>query len=225
MIKSIYRNLSQAIKLEKTFNRSYDVRYYPVSWGGIANGVALATVAFDEEIQIYPDNIKLVPAREVDLCRIIAKHINQACKELNIKTHLITIGYYHLGHKRGGGSYKLCYYSKLYKDWVIGDCYCFDEAKNYDYLLSIRVELNPYHRLEEATKSFSGLYWSDPFYSLTGVVYLPIRYITPEVAKDIILYQIENGIEPSRYLQSQLDEEGREILDTANNLLALKEVS
>jgi len=113
----------------------------------------------------------------------------------------------------------------MYKEWVISSCYCFDETKNYDYALSVRVELNPYHRLEEATKSFSGLYWSDPFYSLTGVVYLPIRYITPEVAKDIILYQIENGIEPSRYLQSQLDEEGREILDTANNLLALKEVS
>ncbi len=222
MIKSVYRNLAQAIKLEKTFAHSYDVRYYPV----VKRGIALATIDFVEGIQIYPDNISLIPASEVELCRIIAKHLNQACKELGIKNHPVTtIGCYYLGHKRGGGSYKLCYYSKMYKEWVISSCYCFDETKNYDYALSVRVELNPYHRLEEATKSFSGLYWSDPFYSLTGVVYLPIRYITPEVAKDIILYQIENGIEPSRYLQSQLDEEGREILDTANNLLALKEVS
>lgn len=218
MMRSIYRNLTQAIKLEKTFAHSYDIRYYPLS----EKGITLATVDLDEGIQIYAGKFELVPASKVELCKIISKHVNHACKELNLKPPPITIGYYPLTHKYSDGNYKLCYYSKLYKEQVISICYCFDEGKNYDYSLSVRAELNPYHYLEQATKSFSGLYWSDPFYSLTGVVYLPIRNITPEVAKDIILYQIENGIEPSKFLQSQLDEEGREVLDTINNLLKLK---
>lgn len=224
MIKSAYRDLPRAIKLEKGHYRSYEVNYYPLAKQ--KKKILLASIDTNEGIQLYSDNIGLVPGREEEICKTLVKYLNQACKELSIKTPHITVGYYLIGYKsRNAGSYKLCYYSKLYKEWVISHCYCLKEEDNYDFLLAVRVELNPYHYLEQATKSFNGIYWSDTFYSLTGVVYLPIRDITPEVAKDILLYQIEYDIEPSKFLQSRLNEEGREVLDTVNNLLTLKEVS
>jgi len=62
MIKSVYRNLSRAIRLKKSYYRSYDVKYHPLV-NQERKKIILASVDINEGIQLYSDNIKLVPVK------------------------------------------------------------------------------------------------------------------------------------------------------------------
>ncbi|HPU44339.1 MAG TPA: hypothetical protein PLS98_09020 [Dictyoglomaceae bacterium] len=230
MIRSAYRDLSQAIKLESKGYRNYNISYYPLT--GKNDYILLASVSsYSEEsktIDLYSDNIQEVMGTEQEICKLIAKLINKACKELNIKVPRITIGYFPIGYRpldKRAGSYRIQYYSKLYKEWFINDYYSTKEEENNDYALAIGVKFKPYHRPDREITSYRNIYWTDVFYSVTGMAYLPVRDITPQVAKDILLYQVENNIEPSKFMKTKLDEEGKEVLDTVNNLLTIKGVA
>jgi len=223
MIKSVYRDIRHSIKLVETLSAwSYAIRYYPMVRERHFSTLA-SIYGYDNgrgTLILYPDTINDVPGDQLEITQLIVKYINQAYKHLEIKSPPLTLGFYK--NKYGSTDFRLCYHR--HQVYVIDNYYSYREEEPGD-LAAIGIQLAPYTSSASQFKSYTHMYWFDPHNRYNGLVYFIEKHITPEVARDILLHQVEYRIKLSSFLKKKLDDDGKMVINTAINLLKIKGVA
>jgi hypothetical protein len=226
MLRSVYCDLRHAIKPERETSWSYNIYYYPTARK--KDKITLAYVREYSEsygvISVYPTNIQLIKENRPEVTKHLVRHINQIMKNFKVKFPPISVGFY--GNKYEGKNFRLRYYNRKYQAYVIDDYYSTKEGEERYYQeTAIGFELSQYSTPECVVPSYKRIYWFDHHSYYNGVIYFLESDITAEVAKDILLHQIEHKIKLNPFLKKRLDDDGREAVDTAITLLKIKGVA